>query len=358
MKDAHNGKLSGAQIFCLLALFLSGGVGTMGGGGASRDAWLLMLAAGAAAAAVYPVYVRLAVPEGGADGFERAFGPAAGRAVRKALGAAAVLTAAVDLRVSADFTAATALPHSPRIVFAAIMAGVLIAVLRAGTEALGRAAGPAFAVVFGMLALSFAAAWTQLDWGAVLPIGETGAFSLLQNFVRGSIVPFLEGFFALWVFAPMHNRQRPARPAVAAALFAGVFLGSVLMKNIMLLGYPAGGRYFFPSYTAASVTVISEFLQRQELLVAVPFLMCELFKASLCLMFAVRALGVRRRRLWEPALCAAAAGISLLGRGGVAEAIAPLRFYGQWLFLPLFVVPAAAAVTAALRAKTGCNHKK
>ena len=40
-----NGKLSGRQIFCLLVLFVSGSIGTVGGGGGGRDIWLLLTGA-------------------------------------------------------------------------------------------------------------------------------------------------------------------------------------------------------------------------------------------------------------------------------------------------------------------------
>ncbi len=353
MKNADNGMLSGRQVFCLLALFLSGGVGTMGGGGSVRDIWLLMLLAGAAAVPLYLLYMYLAGAGQAPLGcFEAAFGRVAGGVMRRLLGLIALAAAAIELRIFTDFTAATALPRSPRFLIAALMAAALFLALRAGAEVLARAAAPAFWVVFGMLALSFAAALPQLDWGAVLPLGEAGPARLGRSFLSNAMIPFFEGFFALMVLAPLYNKKGGARrPVLGAALFAGLFLGLTLMKNIMLLGYPAGSQYYFPSYTAGSVTVISEFFQRQELLIAAPFLLCELVKAALCLLFAGQALGAQKHRWTGPALCAAALLLSLLGRGGVAETVEPLRLYGRSLFVPLLLLPLLTAAALRLRKK-------
>lgn len=353
MKNADNGRLSGWQIFCLLALFLSGGVGTMGGGGSVRDIWLIMLLAGVLAVPLYLLHLYLARAGQEPMGcFEAAFGRRAGNAARGLLGLIALATASVELRLFTDFTAATALPRSPRFLITALMAAALFLALRAGAEVLARTAAPVFFVVFGMLALSFAAALPQLDWGAVLPLGEAGPARLGQSLLGNAMVPFFEGFFALMVLAPLHNKKGGARrPVLGAALFAGIFLSLTLMKNIMLLGYPAGGQYYFPSYTAGSVTVISEFFQRQELLIAAPFLLCELVKAALCLLFAGQAFGAQRRRWLWPALCIASFLLSLLGRGGVAETVEPLRLYGRWLFVPLLVLPLLTAAVLRLRKK-------
>lgn len=348
---ADNGRLSGRQIFCLLVLFISGNVGTVGGGGSGRDVWLLMLLAGVAAVPLYGLYLYLARAPGlPQDCFQAAFGRVLGSGIRWLLGLTAVLTAAVDLRIFVDFTAATALPHSPRILMALLIAGALYMLLRAGAEVLARVALPAFVLVVGMLAFSFLASLPQLDWGAVLPIGEGGAQPLGASFVRGSMVPFFESFFALMALAPLYNQKgRAARPVLGAAVFTGVFLAVTLMKNVMLLGYPAVSQYFFPSYTAASVVTVSDFFQRQELLVAAPFLLCELIKIGLCLTYAGQAFKVREYRLTAPVLCVLAVALSLLGRGGAAETIEPLRMYGQWLFVPLLAVPALTAAVLRIR---------
>lgn len=353
MKNADNGRLSGWQIFCLMAIFLSGGVGTMGGGGSVRDIWLLMLLAGVLAVPLYLLYLHLAQAGQAPLGcFEAAFGRRAGGVVCKLLGLVALAASVIELRIFTDFTAATTLPRSPRFLIAALMAAALWLVLRAGVEVLARTAAPVFFAVFGMLALSFAAALPQLDWGAVLPIGEPEPARLGQSLLSNAVVPFFEGFFALMVLAPLHNKKGGVRrPVLGGALFAGLFLGVTLMKNIMLLGYPAGGQYYFPSYTAGSVTVISEFLQRQELLIAAPFLLCELIKAALCLLFAGQAFGAQKSRWIWPALCSAAFLLSLLGRGGVAETVEPLRLYGHWLFVPLLVLPLLTAAALRLRKK-------
>ena len=119
-----------------------------------------------------------------------------------------------------------------------------------------------------MLTLSFFASLPQLDWGAVLPVAERGAQPPLSvSFMRGTFVPFLESFFAVMVLVPLYNRPSgTVRPIFAAALFAGAFLALTLMKNTMLLGFPAVSQYFFPSYTAASVVTVGDFFERQELL--------------------------------------------------------------------------------------------
>lgn len=350
-----NGKLSGRQIFCLLVLFVSGSIGTVGGGGGGRDIWLLMLLSGAAAAPVYWLYLRLArARETPQDCFQAAFGRWAGGALRLLLGLAAVLTAAIDIRLFISFTTATALPYTPRILMAALIGGALYMLLRSGTEVLARVAVPAFVLVAGMLTLSFFASLPQLDWGAVLPVAERGAQpSLSVSFMRGTFVPFLESFFAVMVLVPLYNRPSgTVRPIFAAALFAGAFLALTLMKNTMLLGFPAVSQYFFPSYTAASVVTVGDFFERQELLAAAPFLLCELVKAGLCLTYAGQALRVRGRRGAAPALCIAASGLTLLGRGGMAESIEPLRLYGAWIALPLLGVPAITLLALRLRKKT------
>ena len=351
MKNQNNGKLSGWQLLALFALFFSGGVGTMGGGGMPRDIWLLLPAAGILAVPLYLLYLRLARIGGGEPVacFERAFGRVLGRAVLLCFGALALVTAASGIRIFTDFTAATALPQSPRLLMSLLMAGTLYFMLRGGGEVLGRLAAIAFFVIFGMLTLSFLVSIPQFDWGAVLPIGESGWQTMAKSIVTSFIIPFLEGFFAVMVLTPLAHTGRARKSVLLAVVFSGVFLGGIMMKNVMLLGYPAAKYYYYPSYTAGSLTVLGRFFQRTEILISAPFLLSELVKSAVCLMFARKA--VERvfpvRRGTAAVLCLLALGLSLTGTGGVIELIDPLKKYAGFVIIPLLGVPLLMALLTA-----------
>ena len=351
MKNLNNGKLSGWQLLALFALFFCGGVGTMGGGGTPRDIWLLLPAAGILAVPLYLLYLRLA-RIGGQQPiacFEVAFGRFLGRLVLLCFGVLALFTAASGIRIFSDFTAATALPQSPRLLMAALMAGALYLMIRCGGEVLGRLAEIAFFAIFGMLALSFLVSIPQFDWGAVLPIGEDGWQVLARSIATSFLIPFFEGFFAVMVLTPLAHTGRARKSVLLAVVFSGVFLGSIMMKNIMLLGYPAAKYYYYPSYTAGSLTVLGRFFQRAEILISAPFLLSELVKSSICLLFAKQALErvFPVRRGVAAVLCAAAMGLSLIGTGGVIELIEPLKNYAGFVIIPLFGVPLLMALLTA-----------
>ena len=107
--------------------------------------------------------------------------------------------------------------------------------------------------------------------------------------------------------------------------------------------------YYYPSYTAGSLTVLGRFFQRAEILISAPFLLSELVKSSICLLFAKKAaervLPVRRGT--AAALCALAAGLSLIGTGGVIELIEPLKSYSGLVIIPLLGVPLLMALLTA-----------
>ncbi len=57
----------------------------------------------------------------------------------------------------------------------------------------------------------------------------------------------------------------------------------VAMRNIIILGLPATGLFYFPSYQAISIVSIGEFFSRFEVLVGVNLVLAGFIKVCICL---------------------------------------------------------------------------
>lgn len=340
-----NEQLTSRQLTCLLTLSMLGGISFIGGANeAGRDTWLALLLGGLAYCPLLLCYLKLME---GQDSIEGAFRQAAGQRMGRLLcllyGLIALYLAAVTLSIFAFFVTETSLAATPRAVLALLMALTAAFAVRSSLPALGRFGQMLAPAAAAFLLVSLFTALPQCDFRALLPAASRPQW-LAQGAWSSLTLSFAESFFPLMALGTgMRDRRRRARGAFGAAALGGLTLCAVFVKNLAALDYHAMSSYYFPSFAVGSLSFLGAFFQRFEAFVAVNFLVCQLCKAALCLLFAQRALAPllrleEPRRLSGP-LALAAANFGLLFFSSEMALFAWLALQKYLLTLPLLILP-------------------
>lgn len=348
-------QLTSRQLACLLTLSMLGGVSFIGGANeAGRDTWLALLLGGLAFCPLLLCYLKMLEGQDSIEGmFCRAAGRRAGRLLCLFYGLIALYLAAITLSVFAFFVTETSLIATPRAVLALLMALTAAFAARSSLPALGRFGQMLAPAAAAFLLISIFTALPQCDFRAMLPMVSRPR-GLAHGVWSSLTMSFAEIFFPLTALGTgMRDSRRRARGAFGAAALGGLTLCAVFIKNLAALDYHAMSSYYFPSFAVGSLASLGAFFQRFEVFVAVNFLVCQLCKAALCLLFAQQALApllglAEPRRLSGP-LALAAANFGLLFFSSEMALFAWLGLQKYLLSLPLLILPPCLALAAARR---------
>ena len=338
--------VSNRQCFWLLFLILCGGTVTHNlTGTAGRDAWLSVLGGALAAAALYAVTLAARKRFPGLDFFamlRRVFGRFGGGIVTAVLLAAALLSAGVVTANFALFLRVASMPRTPPAFWCLLLLASACFLVSNGLMPAARFAGAAAPVVLVCLVLSTFLSLPQARLSELLPVLGHGALPVVRGALASFAMPFLEGFFliALLPFGAEEERGYK-KPVFLGLLVAAAVLLPVFMRNVIVLRYPVSSFFYYPSYEATGLITAGGFFEREEVITALVFLLCDAIRVAVITLFAARALAsffprMRYAELW----CAAAAlGLSLLQLGSSMNAIALLENY-QYAAVPLVAAPA------------------
>ena len=326
-------------------------------GTAGRDAWLSALGGALAAAALYAALLALRArfPEQDFFGALRAALGRVGAAVAVVvLLCAALLSAGVTTANFALFLRVASMPRTPVLFWCLLLVAAAWFLVSNGLMPAARFAGIAAPVVLVCLVLSTALSLPQARLSALLPVFGNGVLPVAHGALASLAMPFLEGVFLIALLPPgAGHKHGYQKPVFLALLAAAAVLVPVFMRNIIVLRYPVSSYFYYPSYEATGLIAAGGFFEREEVVTALAFLLCDTARTAVSICFAARALAsllprVRGAQLW----CALAVpGLSLMQLGSSMSAMALLERY-PYFAVPLVAVPSLIAWAAGMRRGT------
>ena len=92
----------------------------------------------------------------------------------------------------------------------------------------------------------------------------------------------------LSVAGAIKKTDSPYKVYLGAMLLGALVLLVVVVRNTEILGAPMMGAEYFPSYVAARVIDVGDFLSRIEITIAMNFILAGIVKISMCLIAAAK----------------------------------------------------------------------
>lgn len=282
--------LAPRQVFALLFLLLISNAMTVGQG-VGRDSWLSLGLALLWTLPVYTLLLKVNATGSQADWFDRMtslLGPFFGGCLLILLAIGASLLAVFSLQGFLILTKALALPQTDPFLLGGILMVCALLFAARGILQAGRWAAPVFWLVLVFLVASLLMTLPDWDPKHLYPLLQKGWADPVKNSFSLALTIGTEGLFLL---AMADNRKSVYSASARRALgLSYLLLICVFLRNLFLLGYALSSRLLNPSYTAAGLISLGSFFQRGEVLVTIPFVLCDLIKLSILLMFAKNSL--------------------------------------------------------------------
>ncbi len=351
--------ISKKQAGSIIMMFIFGSSVVMGvNSQAQQDSWLSLILGAVATIPILLVYARIIRLNPGKDIFEileMLMGKVAGKAVVLLMSWYALHLAALVLRNFSEFIQVSAMPETPQL---PIMIGMMLVtayMARSGIEALGRWTLATIPIIMFVVLMTVLLSLNKMHFVHIQPVADHSFGQIASASFTLFTFPFAETVLLLGVAGAIKKQDSPYRLYVGACLLGALVLLVVLIRNIELLGAPMMGAEYFPSYIAARVIDVGDFLSRIEITIGMNFILAGIVKISLCFLTATK--GVARlfgvddyRRLVMPVGLLTVALCTII-YDGTMEMFAFLPIY-QYYALPFQVaIPLLVWILAELRAK-------
>lgn len=272
-------RLTGRQCYFLLTLFMLGNLVTASGAKGLQSGWILFLSLAAVSVAVFWLYVKAVGHEPTGKIFVNTLGPYFGGALTLLYGILSVLLAGDAIRLFADFIVINDLNDAGAWGNSILLTLIVLLLLCCETRSLGKVAWGVQPLAAVLLILSVVFTASQAHPHHLLPFfaeppdillrGWVGSFSSL---IAAALLPIS----TMAQYAPFKWQIN----LFSAGITACLLLALLCLRNTAVLGFPAVSMFRFPAYTAANTQ------RHSEILISAVFVLCQPFRAVLCLRYA------------------------------------------------------------------------
>ncbi|MNK39035.1 Spore germination protein YndE [compost metagenome] len=188
-----------------------------------------------------------------------------------------------DLRDGGALVLSTALRQTPLIVANALMIMSVAYVVHKGIEVLARTA-----IIFAVVVILIGSFSTILlilsgviEMERVFPILGNGISPVLETFYRQSYAfPFSEIICFSMILPYLGNAKTGVKAGYIAILMSGIILSYTSVINVAVLGVDMVQRSPLPLMTTISKASISDFIQRNDILIVMTLIIDDFFKVA------------------------------------------------------------------------------
>lgn len=355
--------LTRRQTVALLVMFIFGSSAVLGvSSNVAQDTWIPLALGALFSVPVLMVCARVARLNPGADLFEifeRTMGKAVGKLATLLMAWYALHLCALVMRNFSEFLMITALYETPQTAVLAVMLVTVGVLARSGAKALGKWSVIVFPIVMGMVAITVCLSFNIYHYENVLPMFEHSVAEIAEGSFQVFSFPFAETVLLLGVADCLDVRENPYHIYLWGVLISTVVLMLVTFRNLLVLGPVVMSSSYFPSYVAARIISIGDFLSRIEGSISVNFILAGITKITLCLIVASRGLarltGVSDwRNMVFPAGFAAFA-LALILYDDTMQMYAFILYYPYYALPFQVVLPFLAWILSEVRARRKKN---
>jgi len=282
--------MSYRQAVAVLIMFNFGSSVVMGvSTGTGQDAWVALLLSVALTMPVVLMYGRIAElnPETGFfDVIEAQFGKIAGKVVAALLTWYALHLCALVLRNFSEFIQISSLLDTPQLPVMVIMLLAVGYLAKLGCKALGKWAIATLPVVLTVVFLTVVLSINVMKFENILPVFEHSIGQISEDAFKIFSFPLCETVLFLSVADCIRKSDNPKKIYVFGMLFSSGVLLIIILRNLFVLGAEVVATEYFPSYSAARIINLGDFLSRIEGSISINFILAGITKITVCLIAA------------------------------------------------------------------------
>ncbi len=289
-----NQPLNRRQISAILIMYVFGSSAVLGvSNEVAQDTWIALTLGALCSVPILLLYARLVRLNPGENIFgifERTMGKAAGKIATVFMTWYAIHLCALVMRNFSEFLKITALFDTPQIAVLAVMLVTVGVLARSGPKALGKWAIIVMPIVMGMVAITVVMSLNIYQYQLILPILEHKMTDILRNAFQAFSFPFTETVLILGIADSFDPRESPYKAYLWGLAISAMTLLFVTFRNLFVLGPIVMASSYFPSFMAARIIAIGDFISRIEGSISVNFILAGIVKITLCLIVASRGL--------------------------------------------------------------------
>ena len=259
--------------------------------GVGQDSWIAMLLGALFAVPVMWINSRiisLNPGEGFFEAVERLLGKVFGKLAIALMSWFALHLCSLVLRYFSEFIQITTLLETPQLSVLIIITIVGYMIAINGAKALGKWSLAITPIVLGIVTMTVLLSFNIYEPKNFLPVLEHPLGEIANNAFQVFSLPFAETVLLLGIADFIRPSDNPQKIYLGGLLFSALVFLVIIARNLMVLGAAVMKVENFPSYTAASIISIGEFLSRIESSISVNFMLAGITKIALCLITASR----------------------------------------------------------------------
>lgn len=280
-------KMTRNQAMFSIVLFNFGSSVVMGiNTNVGQDSWIAILAATLLAMIFFLIYSRILqlFPEKNLFQIaELLFGKIGGKVVSVFFVWYAFHLAALILRNFSEFTQVAAMQETPQLPIMILMVLTAGYLARSGMGAIGKWSVLGALFVLFVVFFTFASSIFQMETGDLLPVMRSSTRQMADTTLQIFAFPYAETVLFLCVGDAFSRDDKPRKILMRALMITLLIFLLVFFRNLTVLGRSLMKITYFPSYVAARIIQVGNFLERIEGSISSNFLIAGILKIAVCL---------------------------------------------------------------------------
>ncbi|WP_208590970.1 GerAB/ArcD/ProY family transporter [Gracilibacillus suaedae] len=159
-----------------------------------------------------------------------------------------------------------------------ISIGVALYGLRKGLEVIARGYEIFLPLIILMSFLFLILLLKEIKLDNIQPLLTEGVLPIIVSLYSSINFPYSEMLLFLMILPYVNNFNKGKKYFYVAVIIAGIFTVIIILMNILVLSWEVVSRNVYPTYTLGKKISIAEFFERLEVLIALVWVICIMFK--------------------------------------------------------------------------------
>jgi len=279
--------ITGKQMQCILIMFWLGSLVIVGyNQDAKQDYWVSILGAAVATLPLIFLSVRLIHLYPGQNLFEiiiKIFGNVFGKIISFIFVFFAIHLGAMVIKTFCTFIKILNMPETPEILTTTFIILLSVWSVKSGPENIGRLSKYCWPILEVSVIITVFLGFKDMNFDNLKPVLNTDLKLLASGCFTLFALPLGEVVVCLSFFSSVSSNINLLKIYLKALAFTIAMILIVYLRNILILGIPSAGMFYYPSYQAVSIISLGDFFNRVEVIIGLNLVLAGFIKACVCL---------------------------------------------------------------------------
>lgn len=282
--------VSNRQMIMIMVMFIFGSSVVFGvSNQLGQNSWITVLAAPLMFLPFLLIFSRISklFPEKNIyDISDELLGAFGGKVVNLLITWYALHLGAMVLRNFSEFAKISSMTETPSFPIMLLMAIVTTYMAISGIETFGKWIIPALFLVLIIVILTIVLSLERMEFTNFLPFLNTGVYDVMSSSYKLVTFPLAETVLFLTLMDSVKSEESPFKTFSFGIAIGSCFLLAIVLRNIAVLGSYNMNLTNFPSFSAAKIARLGNFLERIESSISYNFIFAGVVKISVCILAA------------------------------------------------------------------------